>query len=147
MGMILSWENSITCLKLTFKSTLHTKELFGCPEGWFSRVWVSKWSPDTLIKVMISYAFTTFMGREFNSFILKSSSWSIVCYFHTFGNNLGIKRKFANYFKESCCLSSDQHFSFKCFQNNAFVRKIFPKSSGLFWPLIHAWKSPGPRHV
>ena len=65
----------------------------------------------------------------------SSSSGSIVCYFHTFGNNLGIKRKFAKYFKETCCLSSDQHFSLKCFQKNAFVRKIFPKSSGLFWPL------------
>ena len=71
----------------------------------------------------------------FNPFTLKSFSRSIVCYVHTFGNNLGIKLKFAKYFKESCCLSSDQHFSFKCFQKNAFVRKIFPKSSGLFWPL------------
>ena len=68
-------------------------------------------------------------------FTLESSSRSIICYFHTFGNNLGIKRKFAKYFKESCCLSSDQHFSFKCFEKNAFVRKIFSKSSGLFWPL------------
>ena len=70
-----------------------------------------------------------------NPFRVESSFRSIVCYFHTFGNNLGIKRKFAKYFKESCCLSSDQHFSFKCFKKNAFVRKIFPKSSGLFWPL------------
>ena len=28
------------------------------------------------------------------SFTLNSSSGSIGCYFHTFGNNLGIKRKF-----------------------------------------------------
>ena len=42
-----------------------------------------------------------------NPFTLKSSSRSIVCYFHTFGNNLEIKQKFAKYFKESCCLSSD----------------------------------------
>ena len=68
-------------------------------------------------------------------FTLKSFSRNIVCYFHTFRNNLGIKQKIAKYFKESCCLYSDQHFSFKCFPKNAYVSKIFPKSSGLFWPL------------
>ena len=62
-----------------------------------------------------------------NPFTLKSSSRSIVCYFHTFGNNLGIKRKFAKYFKESCCLSSDQHFTFKCFQKNVALAWLFQK--------------------
>ena len=38
-----------------------------------------------------------------NPFTLESSSRSIVCYYHTFGNNLGIKGKSAKYFKESCC--------------------------------------------
>ena len=34
-------------------------------------------------------------------------------------------------------MASDQHFSFKFFPQNAFVSKIFPKSSGLFWqPLV-----------
>ena len=80
------------------------------------------------------------MPMPLNPFTLKSSSRSIVCYFHNFGNNLGIKRKFAKYFKESCCLLSDQHFSLKCFQKNAFVRKIFPKSSGLFWLDDGRWK-------
>ena len=42
-----------------------------------------------------------------------------------------MKRNFTNYLKEMCCLFSDQHFSFKCFQKDAFVREIFPKSSGL----------------
>ena len=36
------------------------------------------------------------------------------------------------YLKEICCLASDQHLSFICFQENAFVNKTFPKSSGLF---------------
>ena len=67
-----------------------------------------------------------------NPLTLKSSS--IVCFFHTFGINLGIIRKFSKYFKESCCSSSDQHFSFKFFSKNAYVRKIFPKLSCLFWP-------------
>ena len=31
---------------------------------------------------------------------------NIVCHFHTFENNLGIKQKFTKYLKESCCLSS-----------------------------------------
>ena len=77
-------------------------------------------------------------GREdeqFNPFTLRVPLESIVCYSHTFGNNLGIKHKFAKYLKESCCLASDQHFSFKCSPENAFVSKIFPKVSGLFWPL------------
>ena len=68
-----------------------------------------------------------------NPFTPKSSSRNIVCYFHTFENNLGMKRNFTKFLKQICCLSSDEHSS--CFQENAFVREIFPKSSGLFWPL------------
>ena len=41
-----------------------------------------------------------------NPFTLESYSKSIVCYLDTFGNNLGIKRKFTKYLKESCCLTS-----------------------------------------
>ena len=62
---------------------------------------------------------------DFNPFTLKISSRNIVCCFHTFENNLGMKRNFTKYFKEICCLSSDQHFSFRSFQKNAFVREIF----------------------
>ena len=62
----------------------------------------------------------------FNPFTLKSSSRSIVCYFHTFGNNLGIKGKFAKYFKESCCLSSDQMFSKKCFCKENISKIVRP---------------------
>ena len=69
-----------------------------------------------------------------NPFTLRIPLAIIVCYSHTFVNNLGIKRKFTKYLKESCCMASDQHFSFKPFPQNAFVRKIFPKSSCLFWP-------------
>ena len=71
----------------------------------------------------------------FNPFTLRDPLESTVCYFHTFQNNLGIKQKFTKYLKESCCLASDKHFSFKCFQENALVSKILPKLSGLFWPL------------
>ena len=71
----------------------------------------------------------------FNPFTLKSSSRNIICSFHTFENNFGIKLNFTKYLKEICCLYSGQRFSFKCFQKNALVREIFPKSSGLFWPL------------
>ena len=57
---------------------------------------------------------------------------SIVCFSHTFENNLRIKRKFTKYLKESSFFASDQHFSFKCFPENASVGKFFIKSSGLF---------------
>ena len=33
-------------------------------------------------------------------------------------------------------MASDQHFSLKCFQENAFVSKILPKFAGLFWPKL-----------
>ena len=56
---------------------------------------------------------------------------NIVCYSLNFGNNFGIKQKILKYLKESCCLASDQHFSFKCFPENASVSKIFTKLSGL----------------
>ena len=36
-----------------------------------------------------------------NPFTLRDPLESIVCYFHTFGNNLGIKQKFPKYLKES----------------------------------------------
>ena len=52
---------------------------------------------------------------------------NIVCHFHTFENNLGMKQSFTKYLKEIYCLSSDWHFSFKCFTKNTFVRQIFPK--------------------
>ena len=74
-------------------------------------------------------------GRVVDPFTRKSSSRNIVCYFHSFESNLGMKRNFTKYLKEICCLSSNQHFSFKCFPKNAFVGEIFPKLSGLFWPL------------
>ena len=73
-------------------------------------------------------------------FTLESFSRSIVCYFHTFGNNLGIKRKFAKYFKESCCLSSDQHFSFKCFKKKCFCKENISK---IVRPLLAAMSVNG----
>ena len=59
----------------------------------------------------------------------------IVCYSHNFKDNLGIKHKFLKYLKESCCMASYEQFSSKRSQENAFIGEIFPKSSGLFWPL------------
>ena len=52
--------------------------------------------------------------------MLKRSWRWIVCFSHTFENYLWMKRKFTKYLKESCCWASDQHFSLKCFQENAF---------------------------
>ena len=69
-----------------------------------------------------------------NPFTLRATPESIVCYPHTFENNLGNNRNFTNYLKESCCLASKKHFSIKFFPGYAFWSIIFPKSSGLFWP-------------
>ena len=67
-----------------------------------------------------------------NPFTLRAPSEPNVCYFHTFENNLRTERKFIKYFKESCSLASDKHFSFICFPENAFESNIFPNLSGLF---------------
>ena len=76
------------------------------------------------------------MRMVLNPFTHRVTLESIVCYSHTFGNNLGIKGNFKKYLKESCWLASDQHFSFKCFPENVFASKIIQKSSGLFWLLL-----------
>ena len=68
----------------------------------------------------------------YKPFTIRVPLESIVCYSHIFKKNLWIKQKYANYLKDSCCLPSDQHFSFKSFPKNALLSKIFPKSSGLF---------------
>ena len=81
-----------------------------------------------------SYTKSSF-GRYFNPFTLRDPLEIIICYSDTFQNNLGIKQKFTKYLKESCWLTSLLQFSFNYFSKNAFVRKIFPKLSGLFWPL------------
>ena len=62
-----------------------------------------------------------------NPFTLRTPPESIVCYFHTFENNLGIKRKFKKYLKQSCYLTSGQHFSIKYFPQHAFRSKSFTK--------------------
>ena len=70
---------------------------------------------------------------------LTSSSWVplkiILCYSHTFENNLGIKGKFAKYLNESCCVISGKHWAFHFFSKNAFESKIVLKLSALFWLL------------
>ena len=70
-----------------------------------------------------------------NPLTLRVPLGSIVCYFHTFENNLGIKQKFTKYLREGFCFTSGQHFSFKYFPKKGFVRNIFSKLLGLFWPL------------
>ena len=70
-----------------------------------------------------------------NPFTLKSSSRNILCYFHTFENNLGLKQNFTKYLKEICSLSSDQHFSFKYFQKKCFCKGNISK---IFRPLLSA---------
>ena len=60
--------------------------------------------------------------RVVNPFALRGTLELIVCYSYTFENNLGIKRKFNKYLKESCCLASNQHFSFKYFFRKCFCK-------------------------
>ena len=128
--------NSIECLQKSKESNIQGSRLnFNLPKSYEM---FSLYSPCNSIMELIEIARSHFSNHSvgpINPFTLKNSSRNIVCYFHTFENNLGMKRNFAKYLKEICCLSSDQHFSFKYFQKNAFVRKIFPRSSGLFWPL------------
>ena len=70
--------------------------------------------------------------KGLNLFTLRLPKESILCYSHTFENNLGIKQKYKKYLKESCYLVNDQHFSFKCFPEKVFVSKILQILSGLF---------------
>ena len=63
-----------------------------------------------------------------------------VCTYDTFENNLGIDYQFEKYLKENCRPSSNQHFSFKYFPKDALVKKIYPKSSGIFFAMYgHEW--------
>ena len=83
----------------------------------------------SLIHATIVNWFSVITGpnHRFNPLTLGVSLEGIVCYFGTFGNNLWIKQRSTKYLKERCCLAFDKHFSFKRFQENAFVSKIFPK--------------------
>ena len=71
------------------------------------------------------------IGRV-NPFTLRVPFECIVCYSHTFENNLVIQQKFAKYLNKSCCVASDKHFSIKCFPKNIYVNRIFPKSPARF---------------
>ena len=70
-----------------------------------------------------------------NPFTLRVHSECIICCCHTFENNFGIKRKFAKYLTRVVAglLINISRSNF--YTNNAYVSEIFPKSSGLFWPL------------
>ena len=59
---------------------------------------------------------------------LRVSLEDNVCYAHSLESNFEIKHKFMKYLKESYCLASDEHFSFKYFHKNAFLSKIFQKN-------------------
>ena len=82
----------------------------------------------TLILYVIGHFVDPFLlgvTRSFNPLALRVSLEGIVCYSHTYKINLGIKWMFTKHLNESHCLTSDKHFSFKCFQENAYVSKIF----------------------
>ena len=66
---------------------------------------------------MVSYR-----HNHFNPFTLRGTMESIVCYSCTFEDNLVIKRKLNKYLKRSCCLASNQHFSFKYFFRKCFCK-------------------------
>ena len=72
---------------------------------------------------MFKAVFGQYWHKWVNPFTLRAPPESIVCYFYTFNNTLGIKRKFKKYLKESCCLTSGQHFSIKYFSKNAYCSK------------------------
>ena len=67
-----------------------------------------------------------------NPFTLKITLESIICYSHTFKNNLEKSKGSTKYLKESCCFDFDQYFSFECFPENTSVSKIFPKRQACF---------------
>ena len=68
----------------------------------------------------------------FNQFTLWLPQESIVCYSHTFENNLRIKLKSTKYLKESC-LAFDQHFPFKGFcQKMPLLVKYFQNLQACF---------------
>ena len=66
-----------------------------------------------------------------NPFSPRVPLGSIVCYSHTFVNNLGIKHKFTKDLKESCFCASDQHFSFKY-----LLKKLLLVESNPFWSML-----------
>ena len=71
-----------------------------------------------------------------NPFTLKSSSQNIVCYFHTFENNLGMKRNSQNIWRRFvACLLINISLSNVFKKKNAFVSEIFSKIVG---PLLAA---------
>ena len=87
------------------------------------------------------------MTQMVNPLTLRVSLEGIVCYSHNFENNFEIKHKFTNYLKGCCCLTSDEHFSFKYFQENAFLNKNISKiirpllASLSVYVLRYVWKA------
>ena len=70
---------------------------------------------------------------------------SIVCLSHTLVNNILFenKAKVRKIFEEEVVWFQNQYFIFKCFQENAFVSKIFSKSSGLYFGRLKCkWVNP-----
>ena len=67
------------------------------------------------------------MHYELTHSYLETSMTNIVWTYDTFKNIFQINHKLETYLKESCRLVSDQHFSFKYFLKNTFVRKISQK--------------------
>ena len=98
---------------------------FGCSKcEWVNRlcsfdeelvVWLTIPKALSAIAMLIALD-VTLSDSQFNPFTLRVPQESIVCYFHTFENNLEIKQILTKYLKESCWYKySDKHFSFKYF--------------------------------
>ena len=77
--------------------------------------------PLHLVPVQTVYSVFNFQSLTHSHLRVPLEILSAILY--TFRNNLGKKRKIAKYFRESCCLSSDQHFSFICFLKKCFCKK------------------------
>ena len=69
------------------------------------------------------FKYPLYLHQHINPFTLRVPQESIVCYSHTFENNLVIKQNITEYLKESCSFASDQHFPFNYIPKNAFVSK------------------------
>ena len=122
--LAISWVNSVRSLARKFFTVIQLAE---------ADQWI--WPVDLTNRPTLAPLYDCQESLRVNPFTLRVHFESIVCYSHTFENNLGIKWKLTNYLSESCCVASDEHFFIKSFPNIILVSKISPKLSGLFWPL------------
>ena len=79
-----------------------------------------------------------------NPFTLGVPLKSIVCYSHTFENNLRMKQNLPKYLMESCCLASNYNFSFNYFPKKCPYLKNTIK---IVRPVLAALSVNGLKHV